>query len=94
MMSRAIMPVQEMSNEDLVAFAEDINTVLNSFHNRILSDDVFLKNIYETEMLGLVYAKDVINELGRRLGCYIEDQKIWLSYYQVDKVKPEKTEEK
>ena len=94
MMTKAIMPVQEMSNEDLVAFAEDINTVLNSFHNRILSDDVFLKKIYETEMLGLVYAKDVINELGRRLGCYVADQEILLSYDQVNKTKPEKTEEK
>ena len=56
MMGRAIMPVQEMSNEDLVAFAEDTNTILSSFHSRILSDDVFLKRIYETEMLGLVYA--------------------------------------
>lgn len=94
MMTKAIMPVQEMSNEDLVAFAEDINTVLNSFHNRILSDDVFLKKIYETEMLGLVYAKDVINELRRRLGCYIADQEIWLSYDRVNKIKPEKIEEK
>ena len=88
------MPVQEMSNEDLVAFAEDINTILDSFHKRILSDDVFLKKIYETEMLGLVYAQDVINELGCRLGCYVADQEIWLSYDQVNKTKPEKTEEK
>ena len=94
MMTKAIMPVQEMSNEDLVAFGEDINTILSSFHNRILSDDVFLRRIYETEMLGLVYAKDVINELGRRLGCYVADQEIWLSYDQVNKTKPEKTEEK
>lgn len=94
MTSKKIMPVQEMSNEDLVAFAEDINTVLNSFHNRILRDDVFLKKIYETEMIGLVYAKDVINELGRRLGCYIEDQKIWLSYDQVNQTKPDNSAEK
>jgi hypothetical protein len=93
-MNKKIMPVQEMSNEDLVAFAEDINTVLNSFHNRILRDDVFLKKIYETEMLSLVYAKDVINELGRRLGCYIEDQKIWLSYNQVNQTKPDNLTEK
>lgn len=88
MMTKAVMQVQEMSNEDLVAFAEDINTILNSFHDRILSDDVFLKKIYEIEMLGLVYAKDVINELGRRLGCYIEDRKIWLTY---DQANPKKT---
>ena len=94
MMTRAIMPIQEMSNKDLVAFAENINTVLDSFHNRILSDDVFLKKIYETEMLGLVYAKDVISELVARLGCYISDQEIWLSYDQANERKPEKTEEK
>ena len=94
MTSRKIKPVQEMSNEDLVAFAEDINMVLNSFHNRILRDDVFLKKIYETEMLGLVYAKDVINELGRRLGYYIEDRAIWLSYDQVNQAKPDNLAEK
>ena len=94
MSNKAIMPINEMSNEDLVAFAEDINTILNSFHNRILGDDVFLKKIYETEMLGLVYAKDIIYELVRRLGCYIEDQQIWLSYNLCNSTKPEKTAEK
>ena len=47
-----------------------------------------------SEMLGLVYAKDVINELGRRLGCYVADQEIWLSYDHVNKTKTEKIEEK
>ena len=38
--------------------------------------------------------RDVINELGRRLGCYVTDQEIWFSYDQVNQIKPEKTGEK
>lgn len=86
-MNKTIMPVQEMSNEDLVAFAEDTNRALSYFHNRILSNDVLSKEIYEAEILGLIHAKDVINELVRRLGCYVTDQEIWLSYNQTDKNK-------
>lgn len=86
-MSETIMPAQDMSNEDLVTFAEDTNRVLSYFHNRILSNDVLSKEIYEAEMLGLIHAKDVINELVRRLGCYVADQEIWLSYNQIDKNK-------
>lgn len=86
-MNKTIMPVQEMSNEDLVAFAKDTNRVLSYFHNRILSNDVLSKEIYEAEILGLIHAKDVINELVKRLGCYVADQEIWLSYNQIDKNK-------
>ena len=72
-MNKTIMLAQDMSNEDLVVFAKDTDRVLSYFHNRILSNDVLSKEIYEAEILGLIHAKDVINELVRRLGCYVVD---------------------
>ena len=92
--NKVIMPINEMSNEDLVEFAKDTKEILHDFHLRILDRNILAKNIYDREILGLVYAKDIIDELVRRLGCYIEDQKIWLSYDQANKTKPKKTEEK
>ena len=44
--------------------------------------------------MGCWNCRDVINELGRRLGCYVTDQEIWLSYDQDNQIKPEKTGEK
>ena len=91
---KTYLPINEMNNQDLVDFAKEINSTLSDFHLRILSDDVFLKKIYAKEILGIVYAKDIIDELIRRLGCYIKDQEIWFSYDQVNQIKPEKTGEK
>ena len=93
-MNKTIMPINEMSNEDLVEFAKDTKEILHDFHLRILDKNVLAKNVYDREILGLVYAKDVIDELVRRLGCYIEDQKIWLSCDIVDQIKPDNLAEK
>jgi hypothetical protein len=86
---KTYLPINEMSNQDLVDFAKEINSTLSDFHIRILNDNVFAKRVYEKEILGLVYAEDIINELIRRLGCYIEDQKIWLSCDLVNQTKPD-----
>lgn len=94
MTNKTCLPINEMNNQDLVDFAKEINNTLSDFHVRILNDNVFAKRVYEKEILGLVYAEEVINELVRRLGCYIADQEIWLSYDQANQVKPEKMEEK
>lgn len=94
MTDKTCLPINEMNNQDLVDFAKEINNTLSDFHVRILSDNVFAKRVYEKEILGLVYAEDVINELIRRLGCYIEDQKIWLSYDLVNQIKPDNSAEK
>jgi hypothetical protein len=83
-----------MSNQDLVDFAKDTKEILHDFHLRILDRNILAKNVYDREILGLVYAKDIIDELVRRLGCYIEDQKIWLSYNQVNQTKPDNLAEK
>jgi hypothetical protein len=91
---KTYLPINEMNNQDLVDFAKEINSTLSDFHVRILNDNVFAKRVYEKEILGLVYAEDIINELIRRLGCYIEDQKIWLSYDQVNQIKPDNLAEK
>lgn len=92
--NKVIMPINEMSNEDLVEFAKDTKEILHDFHLRILDRNILAKNVYDREILGLVYAKDVINELVRRLGCYIEDQKIWLSCDLVNQIKPDNLVEK
>lgn len=94
MTDKTCLPINEMNNQDLVDFAKEINNTLSDFHVRILNDNVFAKRVYEKEILGLVYAKDVINELIRRLGCYIEDQEIWLSCGQVNQIKPDNSVEK
>ena len=94
MNNKAIMPIDEMSNEDLVEFAKDTKEILHDFHLRILDRNILAKNVYDREILGLVYAKDIIDELVRRLGCYIEDQQIWLSCDLCNSTKPEKIEEK
>lgn len=94
MSDKTCLPVNEMNTQDLVDFAKEVNNTLSDFHVRILNDNVFAKRVYEKEILGLVYAEDVINELVRRLGCYITDQEIWLSYDQANQVKPEKMAEK
>lgn len=94
MTDKTCLPINEMNNQDLVDFAKEINNTLSDFHIRILNDNVFAKRVYEKEILGLVYAKDVIDELIRRLGCYIEDQEIWLSYNQVNQIKPDNLAEK
>lgn len=94
MINKTYLPINEMNNQDLVDFAKEINDTLSDFHIRILNDNVFAKRIYEKEILGLVYAKDVINELVRRLGCYITDQEIWISYDQIGQIKPDNLTEK
>jgi hypothetical protein len=94
MSDKTCLPVNEMNIQDLVDFAKEVNGTLSDFHVRILNDNVFAKRVYEKEILGLVYAEEVIDELVRRLGCYIADQEIWLSYDQANQVKPEKMEEK
>lgn len=94
MSDKTCLPVNEMNIQDLVDFSKEVNSTLSDFHVRILNDNVFAKRVYEKEILGLVYAKEVINELVRRLGCYVADQEIWLSYDKVNQVKPEKMAEK
>lgn len=91
---KTCLPINEMNNQDLVDFAKEVNSALSDFHIRILNDNVFAKRVYEKEILGLIYAEDIINELIRRLGCYIEDQSIWLSYDQVNQAKPDNSAEK
>lgn len=91
---KACLPVNEMNNQDLADFAKEVNSTLSDFHVRILNDNVFAKRVYEKEILGLVYAEEVVNELVRRLGCYVADQEIWLAYDKVNQVKPEKMAEK
>lgn len=94
MTDKTCLPINEMNNQDLVDFAKEIKEILHDFHLRILDKNILAKNVYDREILGLVYAKDIIDELVRRLGYYIKDQEIWFSYDQVDKTKPKKTEEK
>ena len=67
MNNKVIMPINEMSNDDLVEFAKDIKEILHDFHLRILDRNILAKNVYDREILGLVYAKDIIDELVKRL---------------------------